>query len=77
MITYAILIILFSFYTFVQVTLAKTAETFSKNGSYIPKVPRPAQTEKHMSSLLKRLATIGAVFPAFIPLVLIGNFNSF
>ena len=67
MITYAILIILFSFfYTFVQVNPEKTAENLQKNGSYIPSVRPGRETEKYMSSLLKRLATIGAVFLAFI-----------
>ena len=69
MITYAILIILFSFfYTFVQVNPEKTAENLQKNGSYIPSVRPGRETEKYMSSLLKRLATIGAVFLAFISL---------
>ena len=69
MITYAILIILFSFfYTFVQVNPEKTAEYLQKNGSYIPSVRPGRETEKYMSSLLKRLATIGAVFLAFISL---------
>ena len=68
-ITYAILIILFSFfYTFVQVNPEKTAENLQKNGSYIPSVRPGRETEKYMSSLLKRLATIGAVFLAFISL---------
>lgn len=66
---YAILIILFSFfYTFVQVNPEKTAENLQKNGSYIPSVRPGRETEKYMSSLLKRLATIGAVFLAFISL---------
>ena len=69
LITYAILIILFSFfYTFVQVNPEKTAENLQKNGSYIPSVRPGRETEKYMSSLLKRLATIGAVFLAFISL---------
>ena len=69
MIIYAILIILFSFfYTFVQVNPEKTAEYLQKNGSYIPSVRPGRETEKYMSSLLKRLATIGAVFLAFISL---------
>ena len=72
MITYAILIILFSFfYTFVQVNPEKTAENLQKNGSYIPSVRPGRETEKYMSSLLKRLATIGAVFLAFISLALL------
>ena len=69
MIIYAILIILFSFfYTFVQVNPEKTAENLQKNGSYIPSVRPGRETEKYMSSLLKRLATIGALFLAFISL---------
>ena len=63
------MITLFSFfYTFVQVNPEKTAENLQKNGSYIPSVRPGRETEKYMSSLLKRLATIGAVFLAFISL---------
>ncbi|MFR4697833.1 MAG: preprotein translocase subunit SecY [Streptococcus salivarius] len=69
MVIYAVLIVLFSFfYTFVQVNPEKTAENLQKNGSYIPSVRPGRETEKYMSSLLKRLATIGAVFLAFISL---------
>ncbi|KHD44512.1 preprotein translocase subunit SecY [Streptococcus hongkongensis] len=70
MIVYAFLIILFSFfYTFVQVNPEKTAENLQKNSSYIPSVRPGRETELYMSSLLKKLATIGSVFLAFISLV--------
>lgn len=70
MIIYAILIILFSFfYTFVQVTPEKTAENLQKNSSYIPSIRPGRETEEYMSSLLKKLATIGSVFLAFISLL--------
>ncbi|MGT2906976.1 preprotein translocase subunit SecY [Streptococcus dentiloxodontae] len=69
MMIYALLIIVFSFfYTFVQVNPEKTAENLQKNGSYIPSVRPGRETEQFMSSLLKKLATIGAVFLAFISL---------
>lgn len=69
MLIYAVLIVLFSFfYTFVQVNPEKTAENLQKNGSYIPSVRPGRETEQHMSSLLKKLATVGAVFLAFISL---------
>lgn len=70
MIVYALLIILFSFfYTFVQVNPEKTAENLQKNSSYIPSVRPGRETEEFMSSLLKKLATVGAIFLAFISLV--------
>ncbi|PNY18237.1 preprotein translocase subunit SecY [Streptococcus parauberis] len=70
MMVYAFLIILFSFfYTFVQVNPEKTAENLQKNSSYIPSVRPGRETELYMSSLLKKLATIGSVFLAFISLV--------
>lgn len=69
MIVYAFLIILFSFfYTFVQVNPEKTAENLQKNSSYIPSVRPGRETEQYMSSLLKKLATVGSIFLAFISL---------
>ena len=63
MITYAILIILFSFfYTFVQVNPEKTAEYLQKNGSYIPSVRPGRETEKNMSSLLRDWQQSGLYF---------------
>ena len=69
MLIYAVLIILFSFfYTFVQVNPEKTAENIQKSASYIPRVRPGRETEEYMSSTLKKLATIGSVFLAFISL---------
>ena len=69
MLIYAVLIILFSFfYTFVQVNPEKTAENLQKSASYIPRVRPGRETEEYMSSTLKKLATIGSVFLAFISL---------
>ncbi|MGT2926691.1 preprotein translocase subunit SecY [Streptococcus cuniculipharyngis] len=69
MVVYAVLIILFSFfYTFVQVNPEKTAENLQKSSAYIIGVRPGRETEKYMSALLKRLATIGALFLAFISL---------
>ncbi len=69
MIVYALLIILFSFfYTFVQVNPEKTVENLQKNSSYIPSVRPGRETEQFMSTLLKKLATVGAIFLAFISL---------
>ncbi|MBM7635759.1 preprotein translocase subunit SecY [Streptococcus saliviloxodontae] len=70
MLIYGLLIILFSFfYTFVQVNPEKTAENLQKNSSYIPSVRPGRETEEYMSSLLKKLATVGSVFLAFIALM--------
>lgn len=69
MVVYAILIILFSFfYTFVQINPEKTAENLQKNASYIPSVRPGRETEQYLSSLLKKLATIGSIFLAFVAL---------
>lgn len=69
MIVYAILIVIFSFfYTFVQVNPEKTAESLQKNGSYIPSVRPGNETEKFLASLLKKLATVGSIFLAFVAL---------
>ncbi|MEX2804855.1 preprotein translocase subunit SecY [Streptococcus sp. H31] len=69
MFVYALLIVLFSFfYTFVQVNPEKTAENLQKNSSYIPSVRPGRETEEYMSSLLKKLATVGSVFLAFVSL---------
>lgn len=66
---YAGLIVVFSFfYTFVQVNPEKTAENLQKSASYIIGVRPGRETEKYMSSLLKKLATIGAIFLAFVAL---------
>lgn len=66
---YAVLIIIFSFfYTFVQVNPEKTAENLQKSSSYIPRVRPGRETEQYLSSLLKKLATVGAFFLAFIAL---------
>lgn len=69
MLVYALLIILFSFfYTFVQVNPEKTAENLQKNSAYIPRVRPGRETEQYLSSLLKKLATVGSIFLAFISL---------
>ncbi|WP_019322004.1 preprotein translocase subunit SecY [Streptococcus mutans] len=69
MAVYAVLIVLFSFfYTFVQVNPEKTAENLQKNASYIPSVRPGRETEEYLSSLLKKLATIGSIFLAFVAL---------
>lgn len=69
MVVYAILIVVFSFfYTFVQVNPEKTAESLQKSSSYIPKVRPGRETEQFLTKLLKKLATLGAVFLAFVAL---------
>lgn len=69
MVVYGVLIILFSFfYTFVQVNPEKTAENLQKGASYIPSVRPGRETEDYLSSLLKKLASVGSIFLAFIAL---------
>ena len=78
MVIYALLIVLFSFfYTFVQVNPEKTAESLQKSSSYIPSVRPGRETEDYMSSLLKKLATVGAFFLAFISLAPIAAQQAF
>jgi preprotein translocase subunit SecY len=70
MIVYALLIILFTFfYTFVQVNPEKTAENLQKSGAYIHGVRPGNGTEVYFSKLLKRLATVGALFLGFVALL--------
>ncbi len=67
MVVYTILIILFTFfYTFVQVNPEKTAESLQKSGAYIHGVRPGAGTEKFLSKLLTRLATVGSLFLGFV-----------
>ncbi|MEY8442782.1 preprotein translocase subunit SecY [Lactococcus ileimucosae] len=70
MLFYGLLIVLFTFfYSFVQVNPEKMAENLQKQGSYIPSVRPGKGTEKYVSSLLMRLATVGALFLGFISIL--------
>lgn len=70
MLVYAGLIIVFTFfYTFVQVNPEKTAESLQKSAAYIHGVRPGKGTEQYFSVLLKRLATIGALFLSFVALL--------
>ena len=70
MLLYGLLIVLFTFfYSFVQVNPEKMAENLQKQGSYIPSVRPGKGTEKYVSSLLIRLATVGALFLGFISIL--------
>ncbi|HFH9837879.1 TPA: preprotein translocase subunit SecY [Streptococcus suis] len=70
MIVYAVLIILFTFfYSFVQVNPEKAAENLQKSGAYIHGVRPGNGTEKFISKLLTRLATVGSLFLGFVALL--------
>ena len=70
MFTYALLIILFTFfYTFVQINPEKAAENLQKSGAYIPGVRPGKGTEEYMSKLLRRLATVGSLFLGIITII--------
>ncbi|MFK4935161.1 preprotein translocase subunit SecY [Lactococcus garvieae] len=70
MLLYGLLIVLFTFfYSFVQVNPEKMAENLQKQGSYIPSVRPGKGTEKYVSGLLMRLATVGALFLGFISIL--------
>lgn len=76
MLFYALLIILFTFfYSFVQVNPEKMAENLQKQGSYIPSVRPGKGTEKYVSRLLMRLATVGALFLGLISIIPIAAQN--
>lgn len=78
MFVYAGLIILFTFfYTFVQVNPEKTAENLQKSGAYIHGVRPGKGTEEYFSTLLTRLAAVGALFLGFIALLPIISQNVF
>lgn len=78
MFVYAGLIILFTFfYTFVQVNPEKTAENLQKSGAYIHGVRPGKGTEEYFSTLLIRLAAVGALFLGFIALLPIISQNVF
>ena len=76
MLFYALLIVLFTFfYSFVQVNPEKMAENLQKQGSYIPSVRPGKGTEKYVSRLLMRLATVGALFLGLISIIPIAAQN--
>jgi preprotein translocase subunit SecY len=63
------------FYSFVQVNPEKMAENLQKQGSYIPSVRPGKGTEKYVSRLLMRLATVGALFLGLISIIPIAAQN--
>ncbi|WEV60820.1 preprotein translocase subunit SecY [Streptococcaceae bacterium ESL0729] len=70
MLVYATLIILFTFfYSFVQVNPEKMSENLQKQGSYIPSVRPGKGTEKYISKILIRLATVGSLFLGIISII--------
>ncbi|GBG96136.1 preprotein translocase subunit SecY [Lactococcus termiticola] len=76
MLLYALLIILFTFfYSFVQVNPEKMAENLQKQGAYIPNVRPGKGTEKWISGLIMRLATVGALFLGLISIIPIAAQN--
>ncbi|PCS00635.1 preprotein translocase subunit SecY [Lactococcus fujiensis] len=76
MLFYALLIVLFTFfYSFVQVNPEKMSENLQKQGSYIPSVRPGKGTEKYISRLLMRLATVGALFLGLISIIPIAAQN--
>lgn len=78
MVVYAVLIIVFTFfYTFVQVNPEKTAESLQKSAAYIHGIRPGKGTEKFLSTLLTRLAAVGAVFLSFVALLPIVAQNVF
>ncbi|GAB2025238.1 preprotein translocase subunit SecY [Lactovum odontotermitis] len=70
MIVYFALIVVFTFfYSFVQINPEKMADQLVQSGAYIPSVRPGKGTEKYISSLLIRLATVGSLFLGIISIV--------
>ncbi|HEY0222260.1 preprotein translocase subunit SecY [Lactovum miscens] len=70
MIVYAVLIVLFTFfYSFVQINPEKMSEQLTQSGAYIPSIRPGKGTEKYISGLLIRLATVGSLFLGIISIV--------
>lgn len=64
---YIICIILFSyFYTFLQVKPKELSENLQKNGGYIPGIRPGEKTVKYISTVLKRITIVGAIFLSVI-----------
>ncbi len=64
---YIICIILFSyFYTFLQVKTKELSENLQKNGGYIPGIRPGEETVKYISTVLKRITIVGAIFLSVI-----------
>jgi len=67
LVVYIALIILFAyFYAFMQVNPEKLAENLKKQNGYIPGQRPGKETQVYISSLLKRLTFIGALFLSFV-----------
>lgn len=71
---YVVLVFAFTFfYANLQINPAQLAESFQKNGSYIPGIRPGIETEKYVSRVLNRVTLIGAfalTFIAALPVVL-------
>lgn len=64
---YVVCIILFAyFYTFLQVKPKELSENLQKNGGYIPGVRPGEETVNYISTVLKRITLVGAIFLAVI-----------
>lgn len=64
---YIVMIVLFAyFYTFLQLKPKELSENLQKNGGYIPGVRPGEETVTYISTVLKRITLVGALFLAFI-----------
>lgn len=74
LIIYVVLVFSFTFfYANLQINPAQLAESFQKNGSYIPGIHPGIETEKYVRKVLNRITLIGATsltFIAALPVVL-------
>lgn len=74
LIIYVVLVFSFTFfYANLQINPAQLAESFQKNGSYIPGIHPGIETEKYVRKVLNRITLIGATsltFIAALPVIL-------
>lgn len=74
LIIYVVLVFAFTFfYANLQINPAQLAESFQKNGSYIPGIHPGIETEKYVRKVLNRITLIGATsltFIAALPVIL-------
>ena len=78
-VSYAVLVIFFSFfYTAITFNPEDVAETLKKHGGYIPKVRPGKESAIHIEWILTRLTTAGALYltvVCILPTVLMTEFN--
>lgn len=66
-ILYLVLILLFALiYTFMQIKPKELSDNLNQNGGFIPGIRPGNETISYISTVLRRISTVGAIFLAFI-----------